>query len=654
MATAREGRGRVKRPKPVTIDFETEKIQQRPLYPPRPVSVSIKYHGKKPKFYAWGHPTENTCSFEEARAAVLQAFEHEDGICCQNGKFDVDVAEVFMGTPRLHWSKYHDSMFLIFLHNPHAKTYSLKPTAEALLDMPPEEQDELADWLVANQPVPGIRISRSPQGKHPYGAYIAYAPGKLVGKYCDGDVIRTEKLFDLLYDEAAERGMLEAYQREQRLMPYLLEAERNGVPVDRERLSNDCQMYRIALDKIDAYLRKALKVDEINIDSGAQLMQALLNAGLADAEAIEYTDKGAIKFDKETLAACVNDPMILGLLKYRTQLGTCLGTFMEPWLNMAENSNGFIYTSWNQLRSSERGYNAGTRTGRMSSTPNFQNIPKEFSPIFKHDTTEAKLKKTLAKAPFALPPLPLVRSYVVPLNNEHILIDRDYSQQELRILGHFEGGLLMDAYNENPWLDLHDYAKDLINNLLGTNFERKPIKNTGFGLIYGMGVGKLAIKSNIDVTQAKQVKDAYLTTFPGLKEINRDMKQRALAEQPIRTWGGREYFCEPPAMINGKRCTFEYKMLNVLIQGSAADCTKEAYIRYMDAKPKEHKLFLTVHDEFLGSVPTNELARGMALLREAMESVQFDVPMLSDGKASLENWASLKKYDKEGVIVYGA
>lgn len=45
---------KLKIPKPVTIDFETHKIQSRPLYPPMPVGVSIKYPGKKAKYYASG------------------------------------------------------------------------------------------------------------------------------------------------------------------------------------------------------------------------------------------------------------------------------------------------------------------------------------------------------------------------------------------------------------------------------------------------------------------------------------------------------------------------------------------------------------------------------------------------------------------------
>ena len=84
---------RVKVPKPVTIDFETHKIMPRPLYPPMPVGVSIKYPGKKAKYYAFGHLEGNNCTWSEAEKALRDAYDHSDGILFQNGKFDLDVAE---------------------------------------------------------------------------------------------------------------------------------------------------------------------------------------------------------------------------------------------------------------------------------------------------------------------------------------------------------------------------------------------------------------------------------------------------------------------------------------------------------------------------------------------------------------------------------
>lgn len=637
----------MKTPKPVIVDFETFGIMRRPQYPPVPVGVSIMWPGKTPKYYAWGHPTGNNCTWPEARQALLKAWSHEDGVCFQNGKFDVDVAEVHMGLPLLPWHRVHDTMFLLFLDDPNQKELGLKPSAARLLGMPPEEQDAVVEWLVANQPIPGIKISSAKKSDHYAGKYIAFAPADLVGFYANGDSIRTGKLFDLLYKKTVERKMLEAYNRERKLMPILLEMERQGVPVDVKRLASDCDKYQMVHDQLTEWVRKRLKCPELNIDSGDQLVKALISVNKVDTDLLGLTDKGKYKTDKESLDEAITDAQLTAVLKYRTQLGTCLKTFMYPWLEMAKESGGFIYTNWNQVKGA-----VGTRTGRLSSTPNFQNIPKEFDPIFRHEESDAKKARLLPLSPIKdLPGLPQVRSYIVPLSNLHVLLDRDYSQQELRILAHFEDDILAEAYGSDQWLDVHDHIKDLVNNMLRKNFERKPIKNTVFGLIYGMGVGKLAIKSGITVSTAQEVKDAILNVFPGLKQMYKDMKALSKANQPFATWGGREYYCEPPMVINGRMKAFDYKMLNGLIQGSAADCSKEALIRYYKIKSPEARVLLTVHDEFLIDCPKKIMADEMRKLTSAMESLEFSVPMLSEGKTSTENWASLKSYDKKGVLV---
>lgn len=645
-----------KKPKPVTIDFETMGIEGRPKYPPIPVGVSIKYPGKKAKYWAFGHPTGNNCSFGEARSELAKAWAHKDGILCQNAKFDVDVAESHFGFSPLPWDKVHDTLFLLFLDDPHQIELGLKPSAERLLGLPPEEQDAVGEWLIANQPVPGVRISRSKQSDHYFGRYISLAPGDLVGKYANGDVERTEAIFNTLWQKTLDREMLAPYDRERQLAPILLQMERRGVPVDHKRLASDVVNYNEWRSKLELWIIKTLKAsDDINLDSGAQLVEAMLAAGKADEKLMPRTPTGKFQTNKEALLLGVTDKVLLAVLKYRTQLKTCLGTFMEPWLNTANASGGKIFTTWNQTKSTESGGAVGTRTGRLSSTPNFQNIPKEFNAIFAHDEVDPAKAKKLPKCPFKdLPPLPLVRSYVVPFKG-HVFVDRDYSQQEPRILAHFDGGALMDTYLANPWVDFHDYAKAELEKM-GKFYDRKPVKNTNLGLIYGMGVGKLAQKNDMSVEEASELKKAILTLYPGLKAMYQDMRVRAKAKQPIRTWGGREYYCEEPKLVDGRVREFDYKLVNVLIQGSAADCTKEALIKTQtafEAVGHAHDWFvlLNVHDQITCSVPKKDLKQSMEILRVQMESVGFDVPILSEGAISATNWAELSEYDKKGKIL---
>jgi DNA polymerase I-like protein with 3'-5' exonuclease and polymerase domains len=201
-------------------------------------------------------------------------------------------------------------------------------------------------------------------------------------------------------------------------------------------------------------------------------------------------------------------------------------------------------------------------------------------------------------------------------------------------------------------MDVHDSARDELAKM-GKIYDRKPVKNTNLGLIYGMGKGKLAQKNDMSVEEAGELKRLILQLYPGLKDMYKDMKQRAKAKEPIHTWGGREYYCEEPALIKGRIWEFDYKLVNVLIQGSAADCTKEAIIRYWKVKHKDARLLLNVHDQLTVSVPKKIWKQEMEVLRKCMESIETDVQMLTEGKMSETNWHELVEYDTKGKVVYG-
>jgi DNA polymerase-1 len=200
-------------------------------------------------------------------------------------------------------------------------------------------------------------------------------------------------------------------------------------------------------------------------------------------------------------------------------------------------------------------------------------------------------------------------------------------------------------------MDAHETAMTEINSRLGKDFQRGMIKTINFGLIYGMGIDLMASKAGCTSEESRAAKAAVLSIYPGLKDLQSGLKDLAKAEQPLRTWGGREYHCEPPKLVNGAPRTFEYKMLNVLIQGSAAEQTKQATINYYANRPEGHQLLLTVHDEMLCLVPDSEIEKGMDYLQSCMEFNPFEIPMLSEGKVSTTNWAELKAWDKKGVRV---
>ena len=243
--------------KVAVVDFETFPIRTRPDYPPDSVGVALWVPGKKPCYLAWGHPGGgNTCTKADGRAALAEIWDSDLDVLFHSSKFDCCVAEERMNLAPLPWKRVHDTMPMLFLDNPRAPTFSLKPSAERLLGEPPSERDAVEDWLMEHQPVLGVRLSKSKKSENYVGAYIAYAPVELVGPYAIGDVTRTRKLACKLYPDLKRRGMVEAYDRERRLGPVVREMEERGIRVDLKALKKDVLTYHIALANLDAWLCK--------------------------------------------------------------------------------------------------------------------------------------------------------------------------------------------------------------------------------------------------------------------------------------------------------------------------------------------------------------------------------------------------------------
>jgi DNA polymerase I-like protein with 3'-5' exonuclease and polymerase domains len=619
------------------IDFETAGIEQRPIYPPKPTGCAIKRAGTRLyKYWSWGHPTQNNCTEKEGHAAVREEFNGSNPLLFQEAKFDTDVAvEWVPGVKMPPWERIHDTKYMIFMHSPHAPSLSLKPSAERILGMPPEEQDELKAWIMKN--VPGAKLSN-------WGAFICLAPGRLVGKYAIGDIVRTDKLGVHLWKYLEDTEQIDAYNRERHLMPILLENEQEGIRVDLPGLKNDVPLFRQSIEVADQWLRKTLKVPNLNVDSDAEFASALISSGVVPEERFTRTPTGKPSTSKKNLTPDLfNNKKVFQTFSYRNKLSTCVGTFAEPWLLTAETTKGLVHTSWRQVKADSGGNSGdgGARSGRMQSTPNFQNIPKNFNKKDQHYSHPAHLK---------VPELPLMRKYFLPDDNKSVWGRRDYNQQELRILAHFEDGSLLRHYLEDPRYDMHALVQNGLRDMLGREFARDRVKAFNFQDIYGGGIPAFCASLDCDIDTARAVKEAKRALMPDVDALEKDIRARGKQGMSIRTWGGREYYCEPAAYSPkfGRHMTFEYKLLNYLIQGSAADCTKEALIRYHDHPKREGRMLVAVHDEINISVPKKRFAEEMQLLREVMQSVEFDVPMLSDGEFG-PNWGSLEKF-KDKVV----
>lgn len=567
------------------IDFESEAIEPRPKYPPKPVGFAIHEEGVVTRYYAWGHPTENNTTYEAARVILKTVLEQPDmHFVCHNTGFDAAIMlEMGLEVP---WDRMHDTMVLAFLVDPFGEL-SLKPLCEQLLGIKPDERDAVKDWLVRHG------ACRDTKG---WGAYISKAPGNLVGTYAEGDVTRTIALFNHLYPIVASSTMLEAYQREMALMPHLMEMERRGINLDVKGLESDCDFYFDKLEWLDQEICKIVG-REVDVDSNAQLADAIEAAGLS--KGFQTTPTGLRSTSKESLIGAINDPLLLGHLLVRGSIATCVRTFFQPWLTQAK-SHGRLFMQWNQVRNYS---DTGARTGRISSSPNLQNIPVEWEGL------RAQLDKIGYLLPFDLPSM---RKYIIP-DEGQILIGRDYSAQEMKLLAHFTAGGMLRSLQVDPTKDVHMIAADI------AGITRKVAKTLGFAVLYGAGAARVAESLDVTVNEAYNIRTKYLTALPEIKEFQQGLNKLGKSRSYTETIGGRHYYVQKPAVVNGTFRTFEYKLANYKIQGSAADQTKQAMIEY--ARTTKHgQLLLTVHDQLVIQCPVEYQDEEAALLERAMNT----------------------------------
>lgn len=222
-------------------------------------------------------------------------------------------------------------------------------------------------------------------------------------------------------------------------------------------------------------------------------------------------------------------------------------------------------------------------------------------------------------------PMPQVRKYLLP-DEGNVFVGADYAAQEMRLLAHFAGGGLLDKLVESPREDVHMIAANI------AGITRKVAKTLGFAVLYGAGVGKIAESLYISVADAENVKKQYLQAMPEIKNLSKEVQSHGRMNQPITTLGGREYYVEKPKVMEGRFRSFEYKLVNYLIQGSAADETKQAMLAYCQ-QTKHGRLTFSVHDELVIQCKPEHVDAERELLLHCMTSSFADIldcPMVAD------------------------
>lgn len=589
----------------VELDIESKAIiKGAPIEKATPVGVALgipREDGLTRRLYlAWGHPEGNNCTKEEAREVIRKYWDRP--LLTHNGcGFDVPNLASYFDLPERDPTLTHDTLFAAYLNNPHARSLRLKDLANDLCGIAPDEQKDMYDWILKN--VPDCRSIKD------CGAYISETPVSVSGPYAVGDIYRTREIWDFLYPAVSD--MEQAYQREQRLAPVLADMKRRGIRVDVGRLKDDTHKANLKKAMLDDMIRKHLAAPNLNPGSDKELGALLLERGY---EGFLLTPKGKVSMARPSLeAALESDPVLKSLLKSRSIYDTLIGTFMEPWLRYALDNDGRIHPSYNQVRNPE---DYGTRTGRLSSMdPNAQNVPKDLG--LDHWGDE----------------FPNMRTYLLPEVGQ-VWFCGDFKSQEPRLTAHYEAGVILQAFIADPLMDPYKF----IMNLVGQGVTRHQSKQIFLGLVYAMGAETLAAKLGCTSAYASQLRNVVKAYLVDVVELDKDCKKRFRMGLPIRTLGGRIYYCEPAS--NGR--SWEYKALNTLIQGSAADQNKEAMIYLRPRIVDIHgRILTTVHDEINSSIFEKDYDYVHQIYQEAANALPCDCPMIMDTGMG-DNWATAK------------
>jgi DNA polymerase I-like protein with 3'-5' exonuclease and polymerase domains len=418
-------------------------------------------------------------------------------------------------------------------------------------------------------------------------------PAGYVGFYAEQDAGLTLRLWERFKTEISKQNLFDVWEMEMELLPILIETRQRGIRVDEEKAA---QLKKEFKKKESMVLTEIKQKTTLDVDIWA----ARSVAQIFDRIGVDYprTPKtGEPSFTQNWLVNCDNP--IAQLIRQAREINKFHSTFIDSIQRYVH--KGRIHSEINQLRSDQ----GGTVSGRLSySNPNLQQIP-------------ARNKEYGDK----------IRSLFLPEEGRQ-WGSFDYSQQEPRLVAHYAASVndqfsgaaeFIEAY-KNEAADFHQIVADM------AQITRTQAKTINLGLFYGMGKAKLGKELGISKDRAEELLRKYGERVPFVKGLATEVSSSASKYGFIRTIKGRkcrfdmwepnsfgmnkamDYEAAKAHYGNNIRRAFTYKALNRLIQGSAADQTKQAMI---DCYKAGYKPLLQIHDELCFSIDSEKDIEGI-------------------------------------------
>ena len=457
-------------------------------------------------------------------------------------------------------------------------------------------------------------------------------PAMYVGSYAEKDAELTLSLFKKLSKEIRAQDLTKVFDLETQLFPCLIDMKFKGVRVDVE--SAHLLKQRLVEQEKQCLLEvsKATQVD-VQIWAARSIAKVFDKLNLGYAKTLKTQ---APSFTKNFLQEHKH-PIVQHIAKAR-EINKAHTTFIDTIIKYQY--KGRIHADINPIR----GDNGGTVTGRFSySNPNLQQIPAR--------------NKQLG---------PMIRSLFIP-ERDHKWGCFDYSQQEPRLVVHYaatkfkgdeEVTEIVERFQNNT-VDFHQTVAEM------ANISRTQAKTINLGLFYGMGKAKLQAELGLSTKEeATKLFNKYHDSVPFVKDLMDAISRDGAAFGYIKTFGGRKcrfdkweiaewnngnfkapmskadaeaaYFKKYPKATKANiRRAMTYKALNKLIQGSAADMTKQSMLDLYREGIVPH---IQIHDELDISVESETQAKKIIEIMES--SVKLKIPNKVDYESG-DNWGQI-------------
>lgn len=471
-------------------------------------------------------------------------------------------------------------------------------------------------------------------GKEAYKARYGYAqlPVELTGIYACHDTEFTTRLWGFYESHRISSYYPRVWQTEQDLIEVLVDLEHVGLPVDTWYMGDLRERVGKARDELGNQIASWTQPYTVDLASDEELRRYL--TGVLRIPLYRLTKRGKqLSVDREALEEFKDTSPVIPLIMEWRDANKIASTYTDSILDRLD-ANKYLHCNLKQV---------GTNTGRLAcEDPNLQNIPT--------DDEKRTIKLTGQKfEDGGLDPWSVKRGFKVP--NGMVRLFADYSQIELRMLAYYTGDPIMhEVYLTGG--DIHERTSLEVFGKSGLNDDavRRPSKVINFGLSYCLSAKGLARQAKMPVDKAEAFMARFFERYAGIARYRpyfwamcRQQGNQFVNRfgRPRRVWNlthHKEY----------DRSRAERQAIGSLIQGTAAELTKESMVRikrWFDAEKIPAQLRLTVHDEIQVDAPVEDwkrVAKGMKALMEDYPEFA-PIPIVVDVSKSDTTWAEKKK-----------